>query len=63
VADEFFGDDEDVAVGFVGGADEFPIYFRSVGGDAAVDFAVEVFEDFGAAFVLPVFGDFTSFPF
>src|ERR1700733_13159930 len=27
-----------------------------VGGDAAVDFAIEVFEDFGAALILPVLG-------
>ena len=61
VADEVFCDDGDVAVGFVGGVDEFPLYVRSVGGDAAVDFAVEVFEDFGAAFFLPVLGGFDGF--
>ena len=58
VADEVFGDDGDVAVGFVGGVDEFPFHFGSLSGDAAVDFTVEVFEDFGAAFGLPVFGGF-----
>ena len=54
VADEFFGDDGDVAIEFVGGANDFPLYAGSVGGDSAVDFAVEVFEDFGAALFLPV---------
>ena len=53
VADELFCDDGDVAVGFVGGVDEFPFYFGSVGGNAAVDFAVEVFDDFGAAVFPP----------
>ena len=58
VADEFFGDDGEVAVGFVGGADDFPTHFGRVGGDAAVDFTVEIFEDFGAALFLPVLGGF-----
>ena len=58
MADEFFGDDGDVAVGFVGGADDFPLYAGRVSGDAAVDFTVEVFEEFGAALFLPVLGGF-----
>jgi hypothetical protein len=61
VADEMFCDDGDVAVGFVGGVDEFPGHFGDVCGDAAVNFTVEVFEDFSAAFVLPVLGGFDGF--
>ena len=58
VADEMFCDDGDVAAGFVDGVDEFPLYLGSVGGDAAVDFAVEVLEDFGTALFLPILGGF-----
>ena len=58
MTDQLFRDDGDIAIGFVGGANDFPIYFGRAGGDAAVDFAVEVFEDFGAALFLPVFGGF-----
>src|ERR1700753_84486 len=51
-----FCDDGDVAVGFVGGVDEFPFHVGCVGGDAAIDIAVEIFKYFGAALLVPVVG-------
>ena len=49
VAGEKFGDGGDSVLRGVGGGDEFPGDLWGVGGDAAVDFALEIFEDFGAA--------------
>jgi len=56
VAQQFFGNDGDVAVLFLGGLDHFPGDFGQVGGDAAQDLAVKVLDDLGAALVPPEFG-------
>ena len=43
-----FGDDRHVAIHSVGGAGHFPLHVRHVLGDAAIDFTVEILNDFPA---------------
>ena len=47
--EDCFGDDGDVFVEFARGADDFPADMRNVGGNAAEDVAVEVFDNLRAA--------------
>jgi len=49
MAYELFGNYGDVTILFVSGADNFPIYFWSIGGNAAINFAIEVFNDLRTA--------------
>jgi hypothetical protein len=56
VSDEAPGDDGDSGVDAGGGGDDLPGDFGDVGGDAAVDFAVEGFDDLGTALGPPEFG-------
>ena len=58
----FFGDDRYRAIGFIGDADDFPVYFGRVRGNAAINFPVKILHDFWATLLPPHFRrrDFTA---
>ena len=56
MADELFRDHRNGVVQLVRGADDFPRHRRRMRGDAAINLAVEIFDDLGAALVPPILG-------
>src|SRR6185312_8607999 len=62
MSEKLFGNDRNVAILFVGGGDNFPIYFWSIGGNASVNFAIEVFDDLRTALGPPCLRRFHFLP-
>src|SRR4249920_1809384 len=55
MTNKFLRDNREIANFFLGSASDFPVYFRRGGRNTAVNFAIEIFNNFRAPLVPPDF--------